>query len=96
MSIDNFTRWRWVLGRHGFAPGENYLLWELVELWSLRLSLKWGGEWTCLAETCLEEESSDIRLATDLCARYWSVILGNFLLNRSTTFANAVKSLRQM
>ena len=55
-----------------------------------------GGEWTCLAETCLEEESSDIRLATDLCARYWSVILGNFLLNRSTTFTNAVKSLRQM
>ena len=54
------------------------------------------GEWTCLAETWSEEESSDIRLETGLCDRAWSVILGNLALNRSTTFADAVTSFRQM
>ena len=54
------------------------------------------GECTRLSDTLSEEESSDIRLATGLFARAWSVILGNLVLNRSTTFANAVTSYRQM
>ena len=54
------------------------------------------GEWTRLAETWSEEESSDTRLATGLFARAWSVILGNLVLNRSTILANAVTSFRQM
>ena len=36
-------RWRWVLGRHGLASGEHYLIWAMVALWSLLLCLKWRG-----------------------------------------------------
>ena len=54
------------------------------------------GEWTRLAKTWSEEESSNIRLATGLFARAWSIILGNLVLNRSTTLANAVTYFRQM
>ena len=54
------------------------------------------GGWAHIAEIWSEEESSDIRLATGLFARAWSVILGNLVLNQSTTSADALISLRQM
>ena len=54
------------------------------------------GGWTCLAETWLEDESSDIRLATGLFDRAWSFILGDLVLKRSTTFSNAVIFFWQM
>ena len=54
------------------------------------------GEWTCLADIWSEEDSSDIRLATGLFDRAWSVIRGKFVLNRSTILSDAVTSFRQM
>ena len=48
------------------------------------------GGWTCLAEIWLDEKSSDIRLATGLLTRSWSVFRKNLVLNRSTILADAV------
>ena len=48
------------------------------------------GEWTRIAETWSEDKSSDTIFAIDLLIRNRYVILGNFLLNLSTTFYDAV------
>ena len=54
------------------------------------------GEWTCLAETWSEEKSFDTLFATSFLVRAWCVILGNLLLNLSTTFTDSVTSFRHM
>ena len=68
----------------------------MVELCILVWIFKWRGGWTRLEDTWSEGESLDIRLDTGLFDRTWSFILGDFLLNRSTTFADAMTSFRQM
>ena len=54
------------------------------------------GECMHIAKTWSEGESSDIRLVTGLFAREWYFIMGNLVLNRFTTLADAVTSFRQM
>ena len=54
------------------------------------------GEWTCLVEMWLGEESSDTCLATGLLTRAWYVIRWNLVLNRSTILSEAVTSFQQM
>ena len=54
------------------------------------------GEWTRLSDSWSEDMSSNTLFSNGLLVQAWSVILGNLLLNLSTTFADAVTSFRHM
>ena len=54
------------------------------------------GEWTCLADIWLDEESSYTRVAAGLLNQDWYVFRGNLVLNQSTILADSVTSFRHM
>ena len=71
---------------------------------TLDLVLGYGGnavlgideEWNRLAETLSYAVSSEARFAPVLMGKYWSVIMGYFLLKWSTIVADDVTSSRKI